>query len=287
VHTLRAGKANGRARPRLEALAPGVIRLHGDRCFAPAGHRIGLAPLAKAARTNGIAALAFTNMYHVAALWPEVEALALEGLLAMAFTASLPYVAPAGGTKPIYGTNPMSFAWPRKGKPPLVFDQASAAMARGEVMIAAREGRTLPEHVGIDENGNPTRDPAAVLRGAQLPFGGYKGSSLALMIELLAGPLIGDLLSIEAEADDSGANAAPRGGELVIALDPARFGDPDGFMDHAERLFDAIVSSGGSRLPGDRRFQNRLKTKDDGFVIPKSLHDSILGLMNEPAETGR
>jgi len=279
VASLGAGKANGKARPRLDMLAPAVIRLHGDRAFAPVGHRLGHAPLVEAARSNGMAALAFVDMYHVAALWPEVEALSTEGLVAFAFTASLPYVAPFGGTKPVYGTNPMSFGWPRKGKPPLVFDQATAAMARGEVMIAAREGHTLPENVGIDENGNPTRDPEAVLRGAQLPFGGYKGSSLALMIELLAGPLIGDFLSIEADRDDAGAGAAPHGGELILVLDPARFGDPQGHMDHAERLFDVILSMDGSRLPGDRRYQNRLKTKEGGFYIPRSLYDKIDELM--------
>jgi LDH2 family malate/lactate/ureidoglycolate dehydrogenase len=69
----------------------------------------------------------------------------VEGLAALAFTASLPYVAPAGGKKPLYGTNPMGFAWPRQNKPPLVFDQASSAMASGEVMIAAREKHELPE----------------------------------------------------------------------------------------------------------------------------------------------
>jgi delta1-piperideine-2-carboxylate reductase len=282
VGSLRAGKANGRAKPRLEVLAPAVIRLHGDRGFAPVGHRIGLSPLAEVARRNGVAALAFVDMYHIAVLWAEVEALSTDGLVAFAFTANLPYVVPAGGTRPVYGTNPMSFGWPRKGRPPLVFDQASAAMARGGVMIAAREGRALPDNVGLDENGRPTRDPEAVLRGAQLPFGGYKGSSLALMIELLAGPLIGDLLSIEAEEDDPGASTAPHGaphgGELIIALDPRRFGDPEGFVDHGERLFDVILSADGSRLPGDRRFQNRLKTSHTGIVIPDSLYHQILEL---------
>ena len=133
-------------------------------------------------------------MYHVAALWPEVEALAPRDSSPWP-SRRPPYVAPFGGKKPVYGTNPMGFGWPRKSRPPLVFDQATSAMARGEVMIAAREKHELPENVGIDENGNPTRDPEAVLNGAQLPFGGYKGASLALMIELLAGPLIGDLLT--------------------------------------------------------------------------------------------
>src|SRR5262245_52244616 len=122
VHTLRCGKANGQAKPRLEQLAPGVLRLHGDRGFAPLGHRIGLSMLAERARQHGVAALAYIDMYHVGALWPEVERLALDGMVALAFTPSFPYVAPAGGTKPLYGTNPMAFGWPRLDQPPLLFD---------------------------------------------------------------------------------------------------------------------------------------------------------------------
>lgn len=276
VASLKSGKVNGKARPSVEKLASAVVRVHGDRGFAPLGLNIGRAPLAAAAKENGIAAMAFVDMYHIAALWPEVEALAMAGLVAFAFTASHPYVAPAGGTKALYGTNPMAFGWPRKDKLPLVFDQASAVMARGDVMISAREGEQVPEGVGIDSQGRPTTDPDAILGGAQLAFGGHKGASIALMVELLAGPLIGEFLSLEAEDDDAGAGAAPHGGELILALDPARFGDPDRFSDHAERLFAAILGQDGARLPGQRRYESRKLTTTGGIAIPRSLHETIL-----------
>lgn len=276
--SLKSGKVNGKARPSVEKLAPAVVRVRSDRGFAPLGLSVGRAPLIAAARENGLAAMAFVDMYHIAALWPEVEALAMEGLVAFAFTASHPYVAPAGGTKALYGTNPMAFGWPRKGKPPLVFDQASAVMARGDVMIMGREGKQVPEGVGIDAEGRPTRDPDAILGGAQLAFGGHKGASLALMVELLAGPLIGEFLSLESKADDAGAGAAPHGGELILALDPARFGDPDGFSDHAERLFEAILAQDGARLPGARRVASRKQTSAAGIAIPQSLHETIVSL---------
>lgn len=278
VATLKAGKANGKAKPRVEKLAPAVIRVHGDRGFAPLGQEIGLPVLAELARENGIAAMGHVDMYHVAALWPETETLAMQGLVAIACTPSFPYVAPSGASKPLYGTNPIAFAWPRPDNLPLVFDQASAAMARGEIMIAAREGHSVPEGVGIDKDGKPTTDPNAILEGAQLAFGGHKGASLALMVELIAGPLIGDMLSFEAEEDDAGAHAAPHGGELIIAMDPKRFGDPKGALRHGEKLFDAILAMEGARLPSARRYANRQKT-GDGFTIPKSLHDSILATM--------
>ena len=96
---------------------------------------------------------------HFAALWIEIEPLAEAGLCALACVSYKPAVIPAGGAKPLYGTNPLAFGWPRRNEPPVIFDQASSVMARGEVMLAAREGRPLPPGVGVDGDGKPTNDP--------------------------------------------------------------------------------------------------------------------------------
>ena len=276
---VKSGRANGKARPRVEQLAPAVIRVDGDGGFAPLGQAVAHQPLVDCARQNGIASLALVNMFHIAAMWPEVEKLAMHGLCAFAFTSSYPYVPPAGGIKPLYGTNPMGFSWPRKDKPPLVFDQASSSMARGEIQIHARDGLPVPETAGIGPNGETTTDPNVVLQGAQLGFGGHKGASLALMVELLAGAMIGEFLSIESLEDDGGKGGPPKGGELMIAIDPARHGDPDGFLDRGEKLFEAILAQEGTRLPSSRRFENRIKTVETGIYIPQSLHQSILDLI--------
>jgi len=277
VTSLRNGKANGKAQPRLERLAPAVIRVHGDRGYTPLALQTGRAPLIEAARETGMAALAITRTIHFAALWPETQALAEMGLVAFAFTSSPPYVAASGGRQKFFGTNPMSFAWPRQNKPPMAFDQASAAMARGEVMIAARDGREVPPGAGIDREGNPTTDPHAVLDGAQLPFGGYKGGSIAMMVDLLAGPLIGEVCSFEAGEQDNGDGTAALGGELILALDPARFGAADAVA-HGERLFGRMLAQQGVRLPGDRRLIARSETPEAGIEIPRSLHDAIQAL---------
>jgi delta1-piperideine-2-carboxylate reductase len=188
-------------------------------------------------------------------------------------------VAPAGGTKPFFGTNPMAFGFPRDGQPPLVFDMASAAMARGDVMIHARDGKPVPEGAGIDEHGNPTTDPNEVLKGAQLPFGGYKGSAIALMVELLAGGLIGDLFSYEAGEKNVVDGGPPPGGELILAFDPSRFGEGDGWKTHVEDFFTELKSQGDIRLPGERRHINRQKTPTDGISVNASVHAKILELL--------
>jgi delta1-piperideine-2-carboxylate reductase len=279
IKALRSGKANGKASPRVEDLAPGALRVVGDGGFAPLSQQIGREPLIERARTQGVAALAINDIYHFQALWYEVEPLAEAGLCAFAFTAAFPYVTAAGGRRPIFGTNPMSFGWPRPGKAPMVFDQASSSLARGEIMIAARDGHDVPPGTGIDADGNETTDPKAILNGgAQLPFGGYKGASIAMMVELLAGALIGDAFSFEAKAKDNGDGGPPGGGELILAIDPARMGDAQGWAAHAELLFEQILSEEGVRLPAGRRHANRAKSATEGAAIPAALHQEIVAL---------
>jgi len=255
-----------------------VVHIDAQNGFCPLALQTGLDPLADMAKSRGIAALAIHKVYNIAALWPEVEALAERGLVAFAFTAANAYVAPAGGIKPIYGTNPMAFAWPRKDRPPMVFDQASSACARGEIQLHLRDGKSIPEGWAIDQHGNPTTDPETALAGAQLPFGGHKGAAIALMVELLAGALIGDLFSFESSEYDTHKTGAPFGGEFLMAIDPAHFSGPHSDADpfaRAEVLFARILEQEGTRLPSDRRFAARKETASEGITIPVSLHDSL------------
>jgi delta1-piperideine-2-carboxylate reductase len=279
VGSLKSGKVNGRADPKPERTAPSVLWVNGDGGYTPLALERMLEDFDDLARAQGVAVCAITNTFHFAALWPEVEALARLGLCAIACTSYKPCLPPAGGTKPLYGTNPLAFAWPRHlespGRDPLAFDQASAFMARGDVMIHARDGEPLPEGTGIDKDGNPTTDANEVLEGAQLPFGGYKGASIAMMIELMAGPLIGEQLSVEAAESDVDDGGPARGGEFILAMDPTKTAQKPISGGSAERLFEAIVNQEGARLPGDGRVQRRKQVAEQGVSIPKSLLEAI------------
>lgn len=276
VNALKNPDVDPKAEPTITDLAPGVVHADAHFGFAPLTLKLAADPLTEKAKTQGIAALCINNAYHIAALWPEVERLAERGLVAFAFTAALPYVAPAGGTRPVYGTNPMAFAWPRKGRSPMVFDQASSMTARGEIQLHRRDGKPIPEGWAIGPDGRSTTDPETALKGAQLPFGGHKGAAIALMVELLAGALVGDVFSFEAGARDTGTGA-PCGGEFLMAIDPHRCStggaDP---LEHAEQLFEKILEQEGTRLPSDRRFAARKSTPNEGIWIPKPLHQSLL-----------
>ena len=147
-------------------------------------------------------------------------------------------------------------AWPRNGQDPVVFDMATATMAKGEVMIAARDGHPLPDGVGLDENGEPSNDPKEILKGVLLPFGGYKGSAISLMVELFAAGLIGDVFSYEAQENDNNDGGPPSGGEFIMAFNPEIIASPN-WEEHCANFFQKLTSIDGVRLPGSRRHKNR------------------------------
>ena len=270
VSGLKSGKINGKARPEVKKISPSVIKVLGNNCLTPMVLNKSIPELVKAAKENGVAVLAITNSHHMAAMWFETEMVAEHGLVAFACTSYKPAVAPAGATKPLFGTNPISFAWPRPGKMPVVYDMATASMAMGEVQVAKREGHKVPLGTGLTKDGKETTDPGQIADGGVLlPFGGYKGSGIAMMVELLAGALVGDNFSFETAAKDNNDGGPPSGGEFILAISPEKLSG-SGWDKHADEFFNKMKSMEGVRLPGERRHKNRL---DKG---PRNINEELV-----------
>ncbi|MCB5203411.1 Ldh family oxidoreductase [Neorhizobium sp. T786] len=268
LRTIKAGKVVPDAVPVLEVDDSAIVRVDAKSGFANAAHEVGIPALAERAKELGLAALVINGCTHFSALWPEVEAATEHGLAVIAMCPSYATVAPAGGSEPLLGTNPLAFGWPRNGNSPYVFDFATSVAARGEIELHRRAGKELPEGWALDGDGNPTTSPEQALAGAMLPFGGHKGSAISTMIELLAGTMLGDLTSPEVLDYLGTTTLSPHHGELIIAFDPARFsgqrrGNP---LDRAEVLFEAIAGQ-GARLPSQRRFNARAKSMSDGIEL--------------------
>ena len=260
VAALKSNKAKGNANPTIQTLTQNAIRVDGDYGFAPIAIQVGIPALIETTNKHGIGVLTIANTHHFAALWHETEALAENNLIGIACTAYMPSVAPTGATKPLFGTNPISFAWPRKNKTPVVYDMATASMAMGEVQVAARDGHKVPMGTGLNKDGEKTDDPSAIVNGGVLlPFGGHKGSAIAMMVELLAAGLVGDMFSFEAKAADNKDGGPARGGEFIMALSPQLIAG-EGWNEHAEKFFEQMESLEGVRLPGQRRHNNRKNT---------------------------
>ena len=260
IAALKSKKVKGDARPRNNFLTQNAIRVEGDYGFAPTAIGVGIPALVDVTKKHGVGVLTLTNIHHFAALWHETEALAENELIGIACTAYKPSVAPAGAKKPLFGTNPISFAWPRKNNTPVVYDMATSTMAMGEVQVAARDGHKVPYGTGLNKDGEKTDDPSEIANGGVLlTFGDYKGSAIAMMIELLAAGLVGDLFSFEAKEADNNDGGPARGGEFIMALSPELIAGQN-WNEHAEKFFEQMTSLEGVRLPGERRHKNRLDT---------------------------
>ncbi|OWJ79676.1 Ldh family oxidoreductase [Haematobacter genomosp. 1] len=269
LRTVKAGKVDPQAEPLLlPDDGTALIRIDARGGFANAAFDLGLPELVAKTKRLGMAAMVINDCTHLAALWPEVEALTAHGLAAMVMCPSYATVAPTGGTTPLLGTNPFAFGWPRIGTDPYVFDFATSVAARGELELYRRAGKPLPEGWALDADGQPTTDPEAALAGAMLPFGGHKGSAISTMIELLAGIMIGDLTSPEVLDFLGTTTLAPRHGELILAFSPEVFatGRPGDPFARAEILLEAIIGQ-GARLPSQRRFRARAETAAQGISL--------------------
>ncbi|WP_299419083.1 Ldh family oxidoreductase [uncultured Shimia sp.] len=275
--TMKAGKIDGHALPRIVPTDSAIVRVDARDAMSILAVNEAMPLLIEKARKFGMAAMAVNNCFHFSALWPEVERLSEAGLAGLSMVPSHSWVAPAGGKRGTLGTNPLAFSWPRKNKDPFTFDFATSGFARGEIELYLRAGKPLPEGVAVDADGNPTTDPQVALDGAMLTFGGYKGSALSIMIELMAGPLIDDLTSSESMAFAEGQGGAPYHGQIILAFDPyrlsgGRVADNDA---RAERLFADILEQ-GARLPSQRRFEARARNCERGYVeVPKALLEDL------------
>ena len=274
----RCGKIDGHARPVAEQVSTAGLRVDAADGFAHPAIDLGFERLIPLARETGIAALAVTRSYNCGVCGYHVERLADAGLVALGYVNAPKSIAPWGGSDPVFGTNPVSFAAPRSGQAPLVIDQSSSVIAKSEIVVHKNKDEPIPEGWALDADGNPTTDPAAALAGSMVPMGGYKGAGIALMVEIMAAAVTGSHLAIEASSFADNEGGSPRTGQFFIALDPQAFSGGT-FADRLERLLGAIESQEGARLPGRGRLAARERTASEGIEISESLHERLQGYL--------
>jgi (2R)-3-sulfolactate dehydrogenase (NADP+) len=270
-----SGKVDGFARPEAVAEAPAVVRVDARFGFAFPAIRLGLERAAALVERTGVVAVGVANSHHFGVAGHPVERLAAKGLLALAFGNSPAGIAPWGGRRAVFGTNPIAFACPRRGRPPIVVDLSLSKVARGRIKLAADRGEAIPEGWAVDAEGRPTTDAKAAMAGSMLPIGDAKGAALVLMVEILAAALTGSNFGYEASSFFDAEGPPPGVGQFFLALDPARLAG-ERFAARVEDLAAAIASQPGARLPGERRFRAREKAERDGVEIAAPLHADLV-----------
>ena len=242
------------------------------------GNNVGMLALFHAAQAaikktaaHGVALVSMTNAWMSGRSAYYVEMIAKHRLVAIHTAASSPLVAPPGGREAVLGTNPIAIAVPSTHGP-IVFDMGTSAYMMTEVRLRERLGEELPDGVALGPGGEPTRDPGEARRGALLPFGGYKGFGLALMMQALA------LLTTP------GSDGASEYGYLFVAFRPDLFGSADAFEREVTQLIDRVKATprqGGVdeiRIPSERAFRSRKRALHEGLEIDRLVFDALVAL---------
>jgi (2R)-3-sulfolactate dehydrogenase (NADP+) len=278
---------NGRAKG---SAVPAVVRDSRAACLVDARGGLAFEACAVAVREAvrraneyGVAFVSVANSNHFGVAAYHLEPLAEAGLVGLAFGNS-PAAMPAwGGRRALFGTNPVAAVFPRRSGPPLVIDVSLSAVARGKIMVAARDGKPIPEGWAVDKEGQATTDAHAALEGSMLPAGGAKGAMLALVVELLACALSGSAFGFESDSFFSEEGRPTRIGQAFLAIDPAALAGRDVFLERVDTLVSAMLEDPGVRLPGARRLEQREKARKSGVAVPEDLLRRIRALAGEAA----
>lgn len=275
---LRNGRVDGHAVPRLVAGRGAAALVDAQSGLAFGACELAVREAVSRAGDLGVAFVGVCNSHHCGVLVDHLRAAAEAGMVGLGFANSPAAMPAAGGRHPIFGTNPVAAVFPRRKGDPLMIDLSLSEVARGKLMVAAKEGRAIPPGWALDEEGRPTTDPTAGLAGSMLPIGAVsspKGAMLALVVELLVTALIGSQFGFEASSFFVEEGNRPRIGQAFIVVDPGALAGRAGYLDRVEVLVTEMLRDDGVRLPGARREALRRQAQTEGLNLPDALLASL------------
>ncbi|MGE5088895.1 MAG: Ldh family oxidoreductase [Candidatus Levyibacteriota bacterium] len=275
---LANGRADGRAVARVVRSRGGAVLVDAACGLAFPACALAVAEAIARAREFGVAFAGVTNSHHFGVAAYHLGPVAQAGMVGLAFGNSPAAMPAAGGGRPIFGTNPIAAVFPRREGLPLSIDLSLSEVARGKVMVAAKEGRAIPLGWALDKAGQPTTDPNAALEGSMLPMGGAKGAMLALIVELLVTALTGAAMGFEASSFFVDEGNRPRIGQAFLVVDPDALAGRAVYLERIETLVAEMTKEPGVRLPGARRDALARRAQSEGIEIPQALADKLRSL---------
>lgn len=248
----------------------GLLHYDGDNGL---GQVIGAAAMRQAirlAQERPFVPCSIRQCGHLGALGTYVLFAAEEGLVAILCQSTQPLMALPRWTQRAIGNNPLAFATPVEGNVPLAFDMAASVVARGKVRHAVREGTGVPDGWAIGPDGEPTTDAETAMAGAVLPAGGYKGIGLAMLVQILAGSLLGSSAAL------SEGEPSPRMGGFLIVINPRLVND--GFATDVDGWLSIYRDAAGpdGRYPGQRAAATEERRRAEGIPVPPALRQQIV-----------
>jgi (2R)-3-sulfolactate dehydrogenase (NADP+) len=267
---LRNGRVDGAAVPVVAKSRGAVAVVDAGQGLAFPACELAVAEAARRAQELGIGFVGVVRSHHAGVIVDHLRPVARQGLVGLGFSNSPAAMPAAGGRHPVFGTNPVAAIFPRRGAAPLMIDLSLSEVARGKVMVAAKEGRPIPLGWALDAAGRPTTDAQAALAGSMLAIGAVssaKGSMLALVVELLVTALIGARFGFEASSFFVDEGNRPGIGQAFFVIDPEALAGREAFLDRLEVLVREMLDDDGVRLPGARREALAVRAETEGLAV--------------------
>ncbi len=278
---LKNGRANGQAVAQVARRKGAALLVDAGQGLAFEACELAVREALTVAREMGVCFVGVSNSHHCGVLVDHLRPVAQAGLVGLAFANSPAAMPVAGGRHAIMGTNPIAAIFPRQGHDPLMIDLSLSEVARGKLMVAAKEGRSIPLGWALDAQGQPTTDPKAGMAGSMLPVGAAsspKGAMLALVVELLVTAVIGAQFGFEASSFFVDEGNAPRIGQAFLVIDPGALGGSASYFERIEVLLREMLVDDGVRLAGARRLALERAAAEKGVNIPDALMAQLQAL---------
>lgn len=289
VQRIQAGLVRAKAHVVVAAEGPAFAQMDAHNSLGQVASVQAMDLAIRKARESGVGVVGVAHSTHFGAAAYYVMRAAAEQMIGVAITNTLPLMPPVGGTAPVVGNNPIAYAIPAGRHRPVVLDIATSVVARGKIQRAQGRGDRIPLGWGVDRHGTPTEQPEEVMAGGMLlPVGSHKGFGLAMVFDLLCGPLTGAGWSAGIAGLALPEHNRPQDvGHLFMAMDVGRFRSFPAFLSDVDRYIDTVRSTprapGVERLyvPGEIEFEMADARRQEGIPLDPHVIKGLNGLAGE------
>ncbi|MER5280826.1 Ldh family oxidoreductase [Streptomyces sp. NPDC002809] len=288
LELLAKGVANAEPTLTVESTTPAAAVLDADRAPGPVALTAAAEEAVSRARTNGIATVGVRRTVHTGAIGYYVSKIAEQGLVGIGFVSGMPNMGYTGVKGAAVATSPLAIAVPAADHAPLLLDMATATIALGKIRQAKASGTPLPEGAAATADGRPTTDPAEAVM--PLPLGGAKGSGMSLAFELITSVLVGAPIFSAFHSDDP-QGRKHRQNALLVAIDPAAFGDPEAFVASVDATLGTLGQlppadgADGVFYPGERSAAKAAARAENGIAVAPKVWQQLTAAAAEAGIT--
>ncbi len=281
---LERGLINRRPRISFKKKSDGTGIVDGDNGMGHIAAMKAAEKSAEIAEETGAAFIGVKNSNHFGTAGYYAKHILSNNKIGFVFSSAAPTMVPHGGATPVLGTNPLAAGIPTRGEFPIVIDMATSVVARGNILLADKEGKKIPEGWAVDTEGRPTTDAGKALEGAVLPFAGPKGYSLALLVDVLSGVLTGASWGKHINSQNTDFENPQDLGHFMGAIDIETFMTLDVFRERIQEFVREIKDIPPApdqeevMLPGEIEARTERKRRREGIPIPLSVAGELKDL---------